>query len=186
MNNPRRIGPTGYFSSCGFWNRWEELHLNVTVKVKFKFHVSNEFHLSWRTGPLREFEILLTSDLGTFPLVVTFWLCFSLATRIRCLAGIFGRLLDRYKTASRSGTTEPQQSQIVEEDDANLTACDVRLFHHAVWLVLIDHVIRQMNKYTFRFQHRRSDFFQIVFSLTPFGHKNCLIKLLEGWRGIIS
>ena len=50
MNNPRRIGPTGYFSSCGFWNRWEELHLNVTVKAKFKFHVSNEFHLSWRTG----------------------------------------------------------------------------------------------------------------------------------------
>lgn len=47
MNNPRRIGPTGYFSSCGL------------------------------------------RDLGTFPLVVTFWLCFSLATRIRCLAGIF-------------------------------------------------------------------------------------------------
>lgn len=38
---------------------------------------------------LCEYEILLTRDLGTFPLVVTFWLCFSLATRIRCLAGIF-------------------------------------------------------------------------------------------------
>ena len=39
----------------------------------------------------------LTNDLGTFPLVKTFWLCFSLATRILCLAGILeeGVLISR-------------------------------------------------------------------------------------------
>ena len=31
----------------------------------------------------------LTIDFGTFPREVTFWLCFSLATLILCLAGIF-------------------------------------------------------------------------------------------------
>lgn len=91
MNNPRRIGPTGYFSSCGLWNRQDGGQWNVTVEAKFKFHVSNEFHLSWRMrfsfASMKYY--LLTRDLGTFPLVVTFWLCFSLATRIRCFAGIF-------------------------------------------------------------------------------------------------
>ena len=51
----------------------------------------------------------LTSDFGTFPLVTTFWLCFSLATRILCFAGILyvlkqARNLRTQHTALRSTT----------------------------------------------------------------------------------
>ena len=69
---------------------------------------------------IKRYKLVLTSDLGTFPLVVTFWLCFSLATRILCLAGIFGKLSDYWKTASKLFRSKPQQSQLVKEEEANL------------------------------------------------------------------
>lgn len=95
------------------------------------------------------FKTLLTNDLGTFPLVVTFWLCFSLATRILCLAGIFGKLFDHWKTAQKSLTSKPQQSKLVKEEIVKLTACDVRILQRLLWLVLVEHVIQQMNKHRF-------------------------------------
>lgn len=68
-------------------------------------------HLQWKLKlESQTYSILHTNDFDTFPLCVTFWLCFSLATRILCFAGIF--LLKLYP---KRGVLWPQISNTVPE-----------------------------------------------------------------------
>ena len=156
------MGPTGYFSSCGLWNRREDGHSN-------EFQVSNEFHLSWRMRfSFTRVWNTTHQGFGDISSRCNILAVFLIGDTHSLLGWHFWEtswsLLNCYKIRYNWTTTKPNWRG---RDETILSACDVRLSHRAVWLVPVHHVICQMNKHRkthfFFFQRRRTAIPLIIF-----------------------
>ena len=109
------------------------------VELKMDLSVSRVRHLDL-SQRYQMSTTIHTKVFGTFPLVETFWLCFSLATRILCLAGILNQAKNGTKAKKKTNTFRQGSFVQMRWDWCLLECCDVKDTLSAFSLAQSEHV----------------------------------------------